>query len=164
MGPTMDPEAWAELHQRLAGVAAADERLEAPARVEQRLRQAFLGARSRRGRELVRPATTLPLFGRGWRALAAAAAVLIALAAVLRQADPVLPELASEAADGAEFLPLVEGDAWDDLDAVQVVSLEVPRSALDSLGWNGSPEAASPVTAEVLVGQDGLARGIRFVQ
>jgi hypothetical protein len=165
MDPEAEPEAWPDVRRRLAELAAAESRLEAPRRVEVALVEAFRDARARRGVFVVRPATSLPLFGRGLRALAAAAAVLIALAAVLApESQPPNQELADLEDAGASFLPLVEGDPWDDLDAVQVVSVEVPRSALANLGWNGSPDAAAPVTAELLVGQDGLARGIRFVQ
>jgi hypothetical protein len=162
--PDVPFEAWPELRQRLRAAAQADARVEAPPRVEQELLQAYRRARAARA-PLVRPATTLPLLGRRWRALAAAAAALVALAAVLAERrSPSGAELSAEAAAESPFLPLVESDSWDDVDAVQVVSVELPRSALASLGWNGSPDAAEPVTAEVLVGQDGLARGIRFVQ
>jgi hypothetical protein len=161
---TMNPsrEAEAGVLRRLAELAAAEAGLEAPPRVEAAVLQAFREARTVRGAPLERPASGLPLLGRGARVLAAAAAALIALMAALalRQEAPAGTEGEAE----ATFLPLVAGDPWDDVDAVQLVSVEVPRSALASLGWNGSPDAASPVVAELLVGQDGLARGIRFVE
>jgi hypothetical protein len=71
---------------------------------------------------------------------------------------------ANEAA--TEFLPLTYrsvpiGDA-------RIVRLEVPRTALASFGLaaNESVGSSSPgtVLADVLVGEDGLARAVRFVR
>lgn len=55
-------------------------------------------------------------------------------------------------------LPLDEG--WE------MVRVSLPRSALESLGVMPVDEQApgEKITAELLLGEDGLARGIRFVQ
>jgi len=47
---------------------------------------------------------------------------------------------------------------------VNLVRVEVPRSAMIGLGFEVSAErAAEPVEAEVVLGSDGLARAVRFL-
>jgi hypothetical protein len=64
----------------------------------------------------------------------------------------------------AEFLPLpFEDDDWS-LGAAEVVRIRLSESALSVLGLPVSEEAsAEPVTADVVIGDDGVARAIRFV-
>jgi hypothetical protein len=51
------------------------------------------------------------------------------------------------------------------LDDVQVVRVELPRSALQSFGLPVNAERAGErVKADVLLGHDGVARAIRFVR
>ncbi len=75
---------------------------------------------------------------------------------------PTAPEVVTD------FYPLVEPEdleAFDSLVAVQVVRVEVPASALAAAGLSVSPEISSArITADVVLGQDGLARAIRFVR
>lgn len=64
-----------------------------------------------------------------------------------------------------EFIPLAGGDYSASDDAGQVVRVELPRSALSSIGLPVSADRASErIKADVLVGEDGLARAIRFVR
>ncbi len=50
-------------------------------------------------------------------------------------------------------------------DGGQVVRVELPRSALATYGFQLNPESTGvPVTADVLLGNDGVARAIRFVK
>jgi hypothetical protein len=68
------------------------------------------------------------------------------------------------AAENAEFVALSYGEDLHELDSMQVVSVELPRTALTALGWPGQDGAqAESVKAEVIVGYDGVARAIRFV-
>ena len=47
---------------------------------------------------------------------------------------------------------------------MNVVRVEVPRSAMEAVGIAVSPErAAERVQADVMMGSDGLARAVRFV-
>lgn len=65
-----------------------------------------------------------------------------------------------------EFIPLGNGDysASDDA-GQQVVRVELPRSALSSIGLPVSADRAGErIKADVLVGEDVLARAIRFVR
>jgi hypothetical protein len=64
-----------------------------------------------------------------------------------------------------EFFPLREGEDLSALDSLQVVRVELPGSALGEVGLPVDPEAMNePVKADVVLGQDGLARAIRFVR
>jgi hypothetical protein len=63
------------------------------------------------------------------------------------------------------FLPLPQGENMPEAIETQVVRIELPGAALASLGMQ--PPLSAPntvVTADVLIGSDGIARGIRFVQ
>ena len=64
-----------------------------------------------------------------------------------------------------EFIPLGNGDYSASVDAGQVVRVELPRSALSSIGLPVSADRAGErIKADVLLGEDGLARAIRFVR
>jgi len=64
-----------------------------------------------------------------------------------------------------QFFPLREGDDLTTLDSLQVVRVELPGSALGEVGLPFDPETVNePVKADVVLGQDGLARAIRFVR
>lgn len=63
------------------------------------------------------------------------------------------------------FLPLLDGDDLDVLDGSHLVRVRLPRSAMALVGLPISEtRAAEPVHADVLLGADGLARAIRFVE
>jgi len=66
--------------------------------------------------------------------------------------------------DAAEFVALDYGDTLADVESVHVVRVQLPPTALTALGWPMSEEADRPVNADLLVGHDGVARAIRFVQ
>jgi hypothetical protein len=62
------------------------------------------------------------------------------------------------------FFPLREGEDLTALESLQVVRVELTSSALGEFGLLVEAETTNePVKADVLVGQDGLARAIRFV-
>lgn len=64
-----------------------------------------------------------------------------------------------------EFLPLTYGSNLSQLDDVQVVRVELPRSVLQSFGLPMNVERTGQrVKADVLLGHDGVARAIRFVK
>jgi hypothetical protein len=64
-----------------------------------------------------------------------------------------------------QFFSLREGEDLTTLDSLQVVRVELPGSALGEVGLPFDPETANePVKADVVLGQDGLARAIRFVR
>ncbi|HKY27319.1 MAG TPA: hypothetical protein VJM12_05160 [Pyrinomonadaceae bacterium] len=64
-----------------------------------------------------------------------------------------------------EFYPLMESADLDSLEVFQMVRVELPGSALRAAGLPVAPELLNePVTADVMLGYDGLARAIRFVR
>jgi hypothetical protein len=63
-----------------------------------------------------------------------------------------------------DYYPLSDGVDLNSLEAVQVVRIELPASALRQYGLPGGANMGSQaVTADVVLGYDGLARAIRFV-
>jgi hypothetical protein len=72
----------------------------------------------------------------------------------------------NEAESVTEFIPLVTGaPGAPPLESGQLVRVQLPRAALPSLGLPLNAERGNePVKADVLLGNDGLARAIRFVR
>ena len=64
-----------------------------------------------------------------------------------------------------EFIPLVQAGPYTQAEEGHLVRVELPRSALASFGLPVNAEATGGrVKADVLMGQDGIARAIRFVR
>jgi hypothetical protein len=64
-----------------------------------------------------------------------------------------------------DFFPLMNRESLSQLDGGQVVRVELPRSALMSFGLPMNMDRANErIKADVVVGNDGLARAIRFVR
>ncbi|MGH9836917.1 MAG: anti-sigma factor family protein [Blastocatellia bacterium] len=65
----------------------------------------------------------------------------------------------------SEFFPLTYEEEPAPMESGQLIRVQMPRSALVSFGLPVNVERAdAPVTADLLVGEDGLARAIRFVR
>jgi hypothetical protein len=153
-----------ELDALLEAATRADAARETPRRVEADLLAAYRATHAA-------PASA---GGSGRRALGqwiwaglAAAAVVVAISATLGRGVPATTEIVRSEDEEAEFLPLSWDSAGiDDLEAVQVVTVQIPRTALAGLGYAGPLLAGEgdALRAELLVGNDGMARGIRFVQ
>jgi hypothetical protein len=72
-------------------------------------------------------------------------------------------EPASEIATA--FIPLAGGRSFAPAESLQLMRIELPRSALVSFGLPMNVERADQrIKADVLVGNDGVARAIRFVR
>ena len=170
------------LHQTLEaglrGMAEQMRHVEAPARVEAGLLAAYrTQKRVMTGR--IREYWWVPAIS--W---AATAAALIAVAVLLLnpsqrpmpapQRAPGAVEMASvdtsdpdsnasaETDDG--FIPLPNAENLDPDEEVNVVRMEVPRSTMMAVGLPVSADRVSElVEADVMVGADGMARAIRFV-
>ena len=81
----------------------------------------------------------------------------------VRRRAPVKSQ--DEAEVVTQFFSLREGEDLTTLDSLQVVRIELPGSALGEVGLPFDPETVNePVKADVMLGQDGLARAIRFVR
>lgn len=145
-------------------MAADEQGLHASAHVEARLREevrAVARARRRRaaGASVAAAASlavlvSVPVWKRVQRAQDASQAVATATGRDGAQG-------ASEVA--TEFLPLPYSTV--PMTNGEVVRLEVPRGALVSFGLAPADASAlGTVTADVIVGEDGLARAVRFVR
>jgi hypothetical protein len=140
---------------------ASDAHMQASPHVEATLRAEVRARAARRPRRW--PSTAL--------AIAASLAVLIGASSwLLRDAGrgdlptPQGPDAAGEPLTG--FLPL--DYSRSPAGPTHIVRLEVPRTALASFGLlsmdsTGSPESDT-VLADVIIGDDGLARAVRFVR
>ena len=72
---------------------------------------------------------------------------------------------AGEVEIATDFIPLMNRETLAQMDGGQVMRVELPRSALMSFGLPMDMERASErIKADVVVGNDGLARAIRFVR
>jgi hypothetical protein len=160
---------------------AADWRsVEAPARVESRLTAAFLG---QAGLTVLHPVTRWWVPLATWAAATAAVVGLamflvrdrqvvpahrttsnrVQLAAIEPSADLETPGDSSDAE--SDFIPLPNAARIEPNEDLNLVRVEVPRSAMVALGYAVSEDRASePVQAEVVLGADGLARAVRFLE
>ena len=67
--------------------------------------------------------------------------------------------------DAGEFIPLPFAAADAPLGSAEVVRIRLSEADLGLLGLSANEEAsAQPLTADVVIGEDGVARAIRFVQ
>lgn len=72
---------------------------------------------------------------------------------------------AEEAEVVTRFFSLRDGEDLTTIESGQLVRVELPGSALSEAGYPFNPETAqTSVIADVVLGQDGLARAIRFVR
>jgi hypothetical protein len=82
----------------------------------------------------------------------------VEMAAMTDPADSLAPD------DDDGFIPLPNAQRLDPNEDTNVVRVEVPRSAMLSVGLAVSADRVSElVEADVVLGADGLARAIRFV-
>ena len=158
----------------LRAMAAESQHVGAPANLEAKLVAAF---RTHGG-------TVAPIRApRMWAPVVtwfAAVAALVAVAFVLNTQRVPKPQqhrkppaiVESAMADGddssfnsADFIPLPNAQQLAPNEDVNLVRVEVPRSTMIVLGYDVSAERASePVEAEVVLGPDGLARAVRFLE
>jgi hypothetical protein len=154
-----------ELLQGLRALAADGPR-EAPGHIEEPLRAEFR-RRNRRRKMLA----WMPGLG-----VAAAAGLALGLwlhnekpkpapvTTVVTQAVAPLAPVGDDESD-ASFYPLPEAEALPAVENAMVVRVQLPVSSLQLMGVPVSEERAdASVQADLLLGQDGLARGVRLVQ
>jgi len=64
-----------------------------------------------------------------------------------------------------DFVPLSYGSVQKPMESGEVIRMEMPRSALIAFGLPVNVDRAdTPVKAELLLGEDGMARAIRFLR
>jgi hypothetical protein len=161
-----------ELAAGLHTLGAQMKRVQAPERVERVLVAAFRGQTAVGGRPVGRGSWWLA--GAWAAALAATALLAISLARphepqrtrrTVRSRTQLAmvvepPDLTAE----GEFLTLPNAAAVDPNEEVDLVRVELPRSAMIPLGFAVPAERASEtVEADVMLDADGVARAVRFV-
>lgn len=73
--------------------------------------------------------------------------------------QPAASEIATD------FMPVSYGDNLNEIDNGRIVRIEMPRSALAQFGLPVNMDRANErIKADVLIGDDGMARAIRFVK
>ena len=166
-------ESERQLLKGLRALAAMEPRQASP-RVEQTLRATFRARAERKRRSVL-----------GWSAAGfvaiAAAIVVLLLARFPRSRGVESPQVVSKAPAASmagvqnavvrtdelagSFYPLAEADELPPVETTLVVRVQLPVSSLELMGFPVDEDAgAEPVQAEVLLGQDGLARGVRLAQ
>jgi hypothetical protein len=109
---------------------------------------------------------------RAWLSAASVGAIAAAIAVLVwigpRSHGPAaLPTDVTALADetAAGFFPLPDADALPPVESAMVVRVQLPMASLELIGFPINQDRASErVEAEVLLGQDGLARGVRLVE
>ena len=104
---------------------------------------------------------------------AASGGVIAAAIAVLLWIGPVSHQHTVPSQDAAVwadettagFYPLPDADGLPPVESAMVVRVQLPVSSLELIGFPVNQDRDSdPVEAEVLLGQDGLARGVRLIE
>ncbi len=174
------------LSARLHLLAASMERERAPAELETILISTYRQRISSDRPSLSIPSQSFsPWLWRNGRSLMGVAAVILLCAVSLQLLLTLPPSLLStyteEPAKGplvtprggesplveltTDFIPLVPCVGLDCFEGGQLVRVAMPRIALIFLGLPMNEQLAQePVTADVLIGGDGVARAIRFVR
>ena len=150
-----------ELLENLRALAVDGPR-QAPDRVERHLRAEFRKRARQRRTKL-------------WASYGGVAAIAagIALFAWVRETPKPLPvaviaaapAVSEDDAADASFYPLPEAEALPAVENAMVVRVQLPVSSLRLMGFPMDEDGADgAVQAELLLGQDGLARGVRLVE
>jgi len=148
-----------DLDQRLRRLRESARALEAPERVETTLRAALLAQRS------APPGRPAGVWRRWVLAAAATVVVTVGLFALLRPAPKPPAPAAGPAEIASGFIPLVPDPESRPGESFQVMRVSMPRSALQSFGLPVDENRAfEMVKADIVVGQDMVARAIRVVR
>ncbi len=175
----------ARLEAELRELAASTAQLEAPAELEAKLRAAYRRQRPARWpywAAAVAAGVLLAAGAAAWvarRPTPAPAAPVVAASpqpvvvlppapvgppAVARRLPATRPARVRPREVATEFLPLQYGEILAPLESGNLVRVRLPRSSLTSFGLPVAEERmAERISADVLLGEDGTARAIRFV-
>ena len=136
------------VRETLRALADTDAAAEARPEIEMNLRRAFRARQRNRVRRQ----------GMMW---AAAAAAVVLVMVFMNRKPPVVPPQPSEVV--TDFFPLM--DPAPPFQRGRILRVEVPASAMKMVGLPVHEEHLNdPVEADVLVGEEGLPRAIRFVK
>jgi len=100
-----------------------------------------------------------------WAAAAALILITISLNWLVVRRPAVVSDVAPEpVADLAGFVLWPGASAWPPFESGSLMRVELPVSILPALGLSAPSSASGVVPADIVVGQDGLARAVRLVQ
>lgn len=144
---------------------AVDGPCDAPLEVKQRLLKEFRKRSARRRR-----VAWLPVSGLG-----AIAATLLILLSIPRHHDRVAVNASTVQADmsgsvaadsDSDFYPLPAAEGLPPAENATVIRVQVPIESLQMMGLdiNADPSYTGAVQADILLGEDGVARAVRFVE
>lgn len=143
-----------ELEAAMAELRRERDAVAAPAGVQISVMAEF---RARRNKRMIHDP-------RAWWTLAAAAVVAIAFLLMPARAPKREPLITESNGYATEFIPLRFGRAAEPNEMLQVIRIRLPARELTRLGVPLPPDLArSTVKADVLLGEDGVAKAIRFV-
>src|SRR5947209_6605219 len=151
-----------ELLNDLRAVAEADQS-EAPPEIRDRLLAEFRSRSVWQRRKRWLPAA-------GIAGIASIAAAVLLFVSVPNHSTDTSNPVAQSAAAGAEdvdadFYPLPEADGLPPVETATVVRVQMPLASLQLMGVAvNDAGSGDSVQADILLGQDGLARGVRLVQ
>jgi hypothetical protein len=75
-----------------------------------------------------------------------------------------MPRTAVDEASAADFVIWPGAAAWPPFESGELVRIDLPIDALESLGFAQPGSGGEVVQADVLVDQDGFPRAVRLVQ
>ena len=159
-----------KLAEGLREVASGWRQVGAPPRLESRLVAAFRAANGIRSMRPVRPWVPALTWLTAVAAMAAVALFLVrgrepqtARPSRPHAVELVAAEGAAENPQYSDFIPLPNAARIGANEVVDLVRIEVPRSAMMAVGFEVSADRANErVEAEVVLGADGQARAVRF--
>ena len=97
--------------------------------------------------------------------LTAAAALVIATLVIWSRPAVPRPDASRQREVATDFIPLRRGPILLPDEASQIIRIELPRREMRRFGIPVSSEFdESRVQADVIVGQDGMARAVRFIR
>jgi hypothetical protein len=99
-----------------------------------------------------------------WTAAAASMALALGLGRIVVNDTTSIDTSMPERASLADFVPWPGADALPPLESGELLRIDLPRAALPALGLSAPPSTAIVVAADIVIGQDGLARAVRLVQ
>jgi hypothetical protein len=79
--------------------------------------------------------------------------------------EPVKPEASAATEVATDFMPLEDSVSLPPLESGHILRVQMPRSNMMRFGFPVNPDRMmEPVKADVVFGQDGIARAVRFVR
>ena len=100
-----------------------------------------------------------------WTAAAALVLITVSLNWLVVTRPPAVSEVKPDpVADFAGFVLWPGAGAWPPFESGSLIRVDLPVSMLPTLGLSAPSSASGLVPADIVVGQDGLARAVRLVQ